>query len=176
MTTARGGEQPEIVAAEGDDLVAVGCEQHERPVRDVGGARRGQELAGASTQVPVGGLHVDTHLRRGQSRLARPSSSHQADHATAGDRELARLVRRLETDPHRSLVALQGDHGAGVEHDGHADPASDVDSDFRSDFGALLGVRRPRTTAASSRSARRCRAISSAVISPNSASWSAIAA
>ncbi len=75
--------------------------------------------------------------------------THLTADASVGERHVASQLRRLQARPHRSPVPLQGDERTGVEHECHPDAAFAL-------RGALLAapVLRPRTTTASSRSAR----------------------
>lgn len=152
-------ERFEILKVDGHDLVPVTCEQHHAGVDDISQPGSGEELASGPTEWLIERADIDAPDRLRQSGLARAAAPHLPEDSGVGEREIPLEVCGLQTDPHVALVALERDQGTAIQDEAHADFALRV-----------ACRRRPRTTVALCRSARRWAAISWAVISPNSCS------
>lgn len=147
-----------IFTVDRHDLVPVGREQHDTSIDDVRKPRGAKELPSGPTKWLIERTDIDSAERLRQTRLTCAVAPHLSEDPGVGQWEISLELSGLQTDPHRSFVPLQRDQGTGVENETHA-------------VFTLRGARwRPRTTAASRRSARRCVTISSSLISPNSCS------
>lgn len=157
VTSGRSRELFEILTVVRHDLVAVDCEQHDAGIDDVSEPGCTEEQPSRPTKRLIEGADVDSTECLGQTGLARAAAPHLSKHSGVGHGDVSVELGGLQANPHPAFIALKRDEGAGVEDEAHADFALPV-----------ACRRRPRTTAASSRSARLWATISSALISPNS--------
>ncbi len=135
----------EVAPVDGHDLVTVDRQENHGRIDDVRQADGTEQLARGSPETVVDGSDVDASERLRQSGLTRAASPNLTEHAGMSDRQFARQLCRLQTRPHRPLVALQCNECSAIEYQGHADVA------FRR---PASGARRRRTTTAFSRSSR----------------------
>lgn len=121
VASGRSREPFEILMVGRHDLVAVGCEQYDAGIDDIGQPRGTEEQPSGPTESLVDRADIDTTERLRQAGLAGAAAPHLPKHSGVGPREVPVELRRLQADPHLALVALQRDQCAGVENEAHAD-------------------------------------------------------
>ena len=163
VTSCEPCERRDVIDIRRDDLIAVDGQHNQGRINDILAPGPGEEFAGRTSEHVGERADVDTTESPRQHRLAwARSAPHLADDSAMREWHVMREQRRLETTPHRPVVALERDQRSAVQDERHA-----ALRDFRAPVRFAVGR---RTTTADSRSARVCAAISRSVITPKSAS------
>lgn len=123
VSLGRGCEELEIVAIDGDDLVSVPCDEHDDGVDDIDATGERQELPSGSAEWFVHRADSDPGKRLRETSLPSTTPPHLTEDAGMRDRWVARSLSSLQTNPHRTLITLEGDQRPGVQHEAHADVA-----------------------------------------------------
>ncbi len=161
MDPGRSGKRFQIRRIRGEDLVPVVCEKHQSRIDDVRPSGPTEEHTGATPEIVVQRSDIDSGKNDGQPGLATGASAPDLAHNPAVRHGFApRKTLVVQDREHLAVAPLEGDQAPGVQNDRHATPRP----------------RFPRTVTARARVLRRAAAISSSVISPNSASYAAMAA
>lgn len=114
------GQPFKIFLVDRHDLVPVGRNDHDPSINDVGKSSGAQELACRPSQWLIERSDIDAAERLSQSGLTRAAAPHLSEDPGVGQREVSLELRGLQTDPHRTFVALQRHQGAAVEDEAHA--------------------------------------------------------
>ena len=150
-TPGRRGQGPEVVGIGGEDLVAVGGQEDEGGIDDVGRTRPSEEDTRPPAQTVVERGDLDAGQDDGEQCLAVPAPPpHLPDDTAVGEGRTPGQNLILEGGDEFAVGRLDRDQGPRIEKEGHESG--------------------PRTTMARAPRPRRASRISSSVITPCSAS------